>query len=304
MGRCGVLLPSFDAFRTGEPLPVMAAARQAEELGFASVWVGDHLACPAPNLDAVATAAAATAVTMRIRIGFSVLLLGLRPPAWTAKQLISLQLLSSGRLTLGVGVGGEFPDEFQAAGVPTTERGARVDEALQVLPDLLCGRRVSHRGRTLTLEVPALEPALAQPPPILIGGRGEAALRRAARCGDGWLPMWLTPERLRERRERLAELAAEQSRPAPGVTLLVGLHIDGDLSRARREADVYLRGQYGLSLSEVERWTPLGSIERVVGQLNAYRAVGVDEFVLMPLAREPLTQYERLAELIPELSSQ
>ena len=79
MTRCGVLLPSFDPFRTGEPSQVVAAARLAEELGFDAVWVGDHLACPAPGLDASVCLAAAAAVTERISLGFSVMLLGLRP---------------------------------------------------------------------------------------------------------------------------------------------------------------------------------------------------------------------------------
>ncbi len=297
MTRCGVLLPSFDPFRTGEPFDVAAAAQLAEALEFDAVWVGDHLACPAPGLDATICLASAAAATERIALGFSVMLLGLRPPAWTAKQLVSIDKLSDGRLLLGVGVGGEFPGEFAAAGVPLRERGQRVDETLQVLPDLLTGKPVSHRGATLTLDVPALEPALAKPPPILVGGRGEPALRRAARFGDAWLPMWLTPEKLGKRAELLAELAAERGRPCPELALLIGVHVDDDLEAARREAAGHLDGQYRLPLETVERWSALGSIERVLAQLQAYVAVGVQEFVLMPLASDPLRQYERLAEV-------
>ncbi|HXO07796.1 MAG TPA: LLM class flavin-dependent oxidoreductase, partial [Solirubrobacteraceae bacterium] len=104
MTRCGVLLPSFDPFRTGDRRPVVAAARLAEDLGFDGVWVGDHLACPAPGLDATTCLAAAAAVTERVTLGFSVMLVGLRSAAWTAKQLIALDALASGRLLLGVGV--------------------------------------------------------------------------------------------------------------------------------------------------------------------------------------------------------
>ncbi len=297
MTRCGVLLPSFDPFRTGEPSQVVTAARLAEELDFDAAWVGDHLACPAPGLDAVTCLAAAAAVTERISLGFSVMLLGVRATAWTAKQLISIDALSGGRLVLGVGVGGEFPEEFEAAGVPLRERGARLDETLSVLPDLLTGRPVDHDGATLALRIPPLEPAMAAPPRILVGGRGEAALRRAARFGDAWLPMWLTPERLAQRAGRLAELAAEQGRPTPELALLVGVHVDDDLGRARREAAAHIHGQYRLPLEVVERWSALGSIERVLAYLEAHVAAGVDELVLMPLGREPLRQYERLAEV-------
>jgi probable F420-dependent oxidoreductase len=304
MTSCGVLLPSFDPFRAGEPLPVLRAARLAEQLEFDAVWVGDHLACPAPGLDATISLTAAAAVTERIMLGFSVMLLGLRPPAWTAKQLIAIDTLSGGRLRLGVGVGGEFPAEFTAAGVPLHERGARVDEALQVLPGLLTGKPVVHVGQTLKLDVPALEPALDRPPPIFVGGRGEPALRRAARFGDAWLPMWLTPEKLARRAERLAELAADHGRPCPTLALLVGVHVDDDLEIARREAAGHLNGQYRLPLEAVERWTALGSIERVLTYLHEHVAAGVRELVLMPLATHPLRQYERLAEVSSRLRAE
>ncbi len=153
----------------------------------------------------------------------------------------------------------------------------------------------------MTLDVPALEPALAKPPPILIGGRGEPALRRAARFGDAWLPMWLTPEKLAQRALRLAELADEHDRACPKLALLVGVHVDDDLERARREADGHLRGQYRMGLEDVERWTALGSIERVLAFLQAHLEAGVQELVLMPLGREPVGQYERLAEVSSRL---
>lgn len=304
MVGCGVLLPTFDPFRHGD-LPLLAAARRAQELGFDSAWVGDHLACPAPNLDGPTSLAAAAAVTTEIALGFSILLLGLRSPAWTAKQLITLQMLSGGRVTVGVGVGGEFPPEFAAAGVAVSRRGAQLDQALTVLPDLLTGRSatIPGDGRSRALEIPALQPALPRVPRLLVGGRGEAALQRVARHADGWLPMWLTPRRLAERLERLHELAAGQGRARPSVTLLVGVHAGTDEARARREADRHLQGQYGLRLSAVEHWTPLGRIERVVEQLREYVAVGVSEFILFPLASDPLTQFEPLAEIRAHLRS-
>lgn len=295
--RCGVLLPNFDAIGTGATPPVIAAAGLAEELGFDAAWVGDHLACPAPGLDAPACLAAAAAVTRRIDLGFSVMLLGLRAPAWAAKQLSSIDALSGGRLLLGVGVGGEFPEEFAAAGVPVRQRGARLDESLAILPDLLCGRPVAHNGRTLSVTAPALLPAMAVPPPLYVGGRGEPALRRAAHFGDRWLPMWLTPERIAERRERLAELAEAERRPVPGTALLIGVRIDDDRGRAEREAEAHIRGQYGMELEAIERWTLLGSVDGAVEELHAYRQAGVQEFLLMVLGSEPLRQYERLAEV-------
>jgi probable F420-dependent oxidoreductase len=295
--RVGVLLPNFDAGGSGRPLPIVPAARLAEELGFSAAWVGDHLACPAPGLDAPSCLAAAAAVTERIRLGLSVMLLGLRAPAWAAKILATIDHLSSGRLVLGVGVGGEFPAEFEAAGVPVRQRGARLDDALHVIRDLLTGEPVTYEGRTITVTAPSLQPAMASPPPIYVGGRGEAALKRAARHGDMWLPMWLTPERVAERAQVLAELAVREGRPTPGIALLIGVHIDDDRARARAEAELHIRGQYRMGLDKIEHWTLLDSVDGAVEQLEAYRQAGVDEFVFMPLGREPLTQYERLAEV-------
>jgi alkanesulfonate monooxygenase SsuD/methylene tetrahydromethanopterin reductase-like flavin-dependent oxidoreductase (luciferase family) len=301
--RVGVLLPTFDPYRQAGPRPLVAAARLAEELGFDGVWAGDHLVCRAPVLDAPAALAAAAAVTERVTLGFSVLLLGLRPPAWAAKQLATIDALAPGRLAVGVGVGGEHPEEFVAAGVTVHDRGARLDDALRVLPGLLAGRPQRHVGRVLDVDVPALAPAVSRMPPILVGGRGEPALRRAARFGDAWLPMWLAPDALAARRERLHELAAEHGRPAPTITLLVLVRVQDDPAGAREHAAAHLRGQYDLPLDVVERWAALGPAEHVAGVLRAALAAGVDDLVLMPLGPDPLEQYERLRGVVDLLGT-
>ncbi len=299
--RFGVLLPTFDPVHTGQVPPVVDAARLAEDLGFDGAWVGDHLWGHAPWLDATAALAAAAAVTNHLKLGFSVMLLALRPPAWAAKQIQTIDALSGQRLTVGVGVGGEYPEEFEAAGVAVDQRGKRVDEALSVLPDLLLGRRVDYDGDTLAVHASPLAPAMARPPRILIGGRGDVALRRTVRFGDGWLPMWLSPEQLIERGARLRELAAASGRPAPSITLLILVHVDDDLERSRQEASAHLEGQYKLPLHVVERWAALGPPDHVAEQLHAYLDAGVDELILMTLGSAPLVQYERLADVCATL---
>ncbi len=309
--RVGVLLPTFDATHTARTPPVIAGAKLIEELGFDGAWVGDHLACPAPLLDAMGCLTAAAAVTERINLGFSVLLAGLRPPAWTAKQLVTLDALApGGRLRLGVGVGGEFPEEFAAAGVPLARRGRRVDETLEVLPDLLAGRPVSFQGSVIQVEVKAphatgagLSPAISTMPPIYTAGRGEPALQRAARYADFWMPMWLSPDSITKRVDTLEELASAAGRPRPRLASLILVHADADLDRARREAEIHLRGQYGMGLERVEHWTGLGPAEAITEKLAAYVAVGVEEFILMPLGGDPLTQIDRLAEVRTQLEA-
>lgn len=284
MTSWGVLLPTFDPLRRDEPYAVAEAARLAEQAGYDSIWAGDHLKCPAPVLDASSCLAAAAAVTTRARLGFSVMLLGMRPLAWAAKQIATLQHLSGGRLRLGVGVGGEFPQEYEAAEVPLARRGARLDRALELLPRFL------EPGNEHSLEPPA------PMPPVLVGGRSDRAVERAARFGDAWLPMWISPETLAQRGERLAELAQQHGRPAPSLSLLVLAHVDSDHERAREQAGAHLRGQYGMALERVERWTAVGSAETVAAFLEPYTQVGVGEILLLPLGARPLEQIERLAE--------
>jgi alkanesulfonate monooxygenase SsuD/methylene tetrahydromethanopterin reductase-like flavin-dependent oxidoreductase (luciferase family) len=291
MTNWGVLLPTFDPLRRGEQFPVAQAAQLAEQSGFASVWVGDHLKCPAPVLDAPTCLAVAAAVTTRVQLGFSVMLLGARPLAWAAKQIATLQLLSDNRLRLGVGVGGEFPQEYEAAEIPLAHRGARLDRALELLPQFLAAG-TEH----------SLEPS-APTPPVLVGGRSDRAIERAARFGDAWLPMWISPETLAQRGERLAELARSNQRPTPGISLLVLAQVDEDAARARSEAAAHLHGQYGMPLDRVERWTAFGGAEQVAEFLEPYTRAGVSEILLLPLGSRPLEQVARLAETVRRIGS-
>jgi alkanesulfonate monooxygenase SsuD/methylene tetrahydromethanopterin reductase-like flavin-dependent oxidoreductase (luciferase family) len=279
----GVLLPTFDPLRLGEPFAVAEAARLAEQAGYASIWAGDHLKCPAPVLDAPTCLAVAATVTTRVQLGFSVMLLGMRPLAWAAKQLATLQHLSGNRLRLGVGVGGEFPQEYEAAEVPLARRGARLDQALTLLPQFLSPGN-EH----------SLEPS-APMPPVLVGGRSDRAVERAAQFGDAWLPMWVSPETLAQRAERLAELSEAHGRPRPGLSLLVLAHVDEDAGRARNQAEAHLRGQYGMALDRVERWTAFGPAAAVAEFLEPYTRIGVSEILLLPRGSRPLEQIERLA---------
>ncbi len=294
MSDYGVLLPTFDPMRLGRPPQVAQATRLAEQLDFASVWTGDHLACPSPVLDAPTCLATAAAVSERVKIGLSVMLLGIRPLAWTAKQLATLQLLSNGRLRLGVGIGGEFPQEYEAAGFSTRARGKLLDAALERLPQVMDGVPDGDVG--------VIEPVVGMPP-LLVGGRSDAAIRRAARFADRWLPMWVSPETLALRGQSLEQHAAEFGRPAPKLSALILFNVNAERARGREQADGHLRGQYGMPLDRVEKWTALGDAAAVAELVASYEAVGVDEFVFMPLGIEPLVQYERLAEALALLRS-
>ena len=139
--RCGIVLSGADR------AAARSQAQRAESLGFDSLWVGDHIAFHVPIPDSLAMLAFAAGVTERITLGTSVYLLPLRHPTLIAKTTATVDLLSGGRLVLGVGVGGEFPPEFEAVGVPVAERGARADEAIGVVRRLWTEDGVAHAGK-------------------------------------------------------------------------------------------------------------------------------------------------------------
>ncbi|MEU5347105.1 MULTISPECIES: LLM class flavin-dependent oxidoreductase [unclassified Streptomyces] len=272
----GVSLPT-----AGEDIPDVAeAARAAERAGFDSVWVGDHLTDGRPILESTVALAAAAAVTGRVRLGFGVLQLALRPQAWAAKQIGSLQYLSGGRLVLGVGVGGDAPLEWAAAGVPMAERGTRTDRALAALPELLAGR-----GE------PRLGPAV-QMPPVWIGGGSEAALRRAARHGDGWLAAATPPREVAAAAGRLKEYAERYERPVPRTGCVVIVAAGGSVDALAG----FLGARLGLDPERAAETAVAGEPSELAGRLARYLDAGVEQLVLIPFGADWRAQCEPLAE--------
>ncbi|WP_040795677.1 LLM class flavin-dependent oxidoreductase [Nocardia higoensis] len=214
----GVILP------TSTPDPahpilgdVRASARFAEEAGLESVWSTDHLVASAPMLDSTVTLATAAAVTDRIRIGYGVLLLALRPVAWAAKHISSLQYVSGDRLLLGIGTGNPAHGDigWRAAGASFGGRGRATDAALRILPGLISGRATTLPDGT---EV-AISPG-ATVPPLLVAGDGPRARRRAAEFADAWMAIAATPEQVETGARELRELAAGFDRPTPSITVV------------------------------------------------------------------------------------
>src|SRR3954454_23490347 len=216
--RIGVTVPNFHE-TLAERTTIEAVGRMADDLGLDSVWCNDHLALPPPRDGGGAEPAYAAAygeqrgrhiyeplivlaylaaVTRRVMLGTSVYLLPLRNPLLAARQAVSLDRLSDGRLVLGVGVGW-LEHEFAAVGVPYRERGRRTDEAIAVLKTV-CGPDGAE-----FLPKPVQRPH----PPLWIGGSSAAAVRRAARAGDAWHPSHLTVDELRK---QIPELHAECER--------------------------------------------------------------------------------------------
>ncbi|WP_030059486.1 TIGR03619 family F420-dependent LLM class oxidoreductase [Streptomyces novaecaesareae] len=202
---------------TGDGLALLRSARRAEELGFDHVAVGNRLLESGFGLDTdpfvlLATVAGATT---RLRLLTSVLVAPYYPAPVLANQAATLDVLSGGRLILGVGTGWN-PEEFAAVGVPVRERGARTDDHLAAARALWSHRPADFDGRFTTLRGARLGVAPATPggPPVWIGGHSDAALRRVLRLGDGWYGTGVDPDQLTAVRNRLRELAAEQAEQA------------------------------------------------------------------------------------------
>lgn len=295
----GVLLPTLAA--PGEPLgDVAAAARHADELGFESVWAVDQLVAGTGGalVESSVALAAAAAVTRRVRLGYGVLVVPLRPAAWVAKQVASVQHLSGGRVLLGVGVGGDRHDRsWPAVGVSRRERGARLDAALRVLPGLIAGEATElDDGRGTVVQ---LAPGVAVPP-ILVGGMAEAALVRAVEHGAGWFALPLPPPALVEARDHLAELAAARGRPVPPVTTNILVAFDADPAVPDHDGLIARLsdpdGAYGIPAEVLPSLLTTGGPAEVAAALAALGDAGAVRVVVSLVAGDWSRQAELLAE--------
>jgi probable F420-dependent oxidoreductase len=259
-------------------------AQQAEALGYDSIWAGDHISYRNPILDVVVALSTFAALTERITIGAGVVLLPLRHPSVVAKEFASLDYVSGGRVILGVGVGGEGAKDFEAVGVPVRERGARTNDAMRALRALFSGSG-TFSGRFFSFADIEIEPAPAQPggPPLWVGGRSEAAIRRAATLGDGWIPLWVSPERLAAGYEQLPE-HVERAVALPA-------HVG-----EKRHLHGHLRRRYSGDFSEhvVDRYCIAGSPEECAARLREYVDAGARHIVFNVCEPEDV---ERLREV-------
>lgn len=285
-------------------------AGYAESLGFDALWIGEHIAFHIPTFDALTAMAAVAARTTRIGIGVAAILLPLRPAAAIAKAAATLDILSAGRLRLGVGVGGEYPKEFEAVGVPLAQRGQRADEAIAVLRALWAPGPASFQGRFIQFTDVQMEPKPVQPggPPILVGGRSERAIRRAATLGDGFMPYMYTPVQYAEARQRLQHYghAAGRAPAALSMPLYQFIYTTARHDTAREMLTQRLQDAYRQPFTHlVPKYCTYGTPSACRASLQAYLAAGVREFILAPPVTSPWEFRQQLdiyaTEIIPGL---
>jgi probable F420-dependent oxidoreductase len=266
---------------------VAAEARAAEDAGFDGVATGEHLFFHGPVSNAFVSLAAAAGATARIRLLSSLTLLPIYPAALAAKLATTLDQVSCGRFDLGVGVGGEHPPEFVAAGVEVGDRGARADEALELLRLLWAGGDVDFEGRFARVPGLQLQPGPVQPggPPIWLGGRRPAAIRRAGRFADVWMPYMYSPEQLAESLQTV-HTEAEQRGRGPGAVrgaIFCWGHVAEDAASARRAAVETVSAVYQQDFERLaDRYLLHGDPARVISRAHEYAEAGAETLVFSP----------------------
>ncbi|MEV6879902.1 LLM class flavin-dependent oxidoreductase [Amycolatopsis sp. NPDC051128] len=305
MTNYGLVVPTYqpilDAGRTAPEL--VATAVEAERLGLDSVWVGDTLA-RAP-LDALSVLSAFAARTSRVTLGTSALLPALRNPLLTANQLLSIDLLSSGRLTVAVGAGfaGRSEPEFAFAGVPWERRRARLDDIVALWRDIWRGATSFH-GSVLHYDSLPSFPAPARPggPPVWLAAYTPGALERVGRLYDGWLPYPPDPADYGSGLARIRSSAVRPVTPALFATVLV----EDDPVLGRQLLEEYCQRNYGMPADFVQgiQMQVTGSASEVAARLREYE--GVEHFLLRIASTEPKVfdeQLPRVAEVVELLRS-
>ncbi len=260
---------------------------RVEATGIDRLFTGDHVTfSDGRGFDGLLNATAVAVASRRLTVQTAVYLLPLRHPVPVARQVASLAALAPGRLVFGVGLGGEDPAELRACGVDPATRGRRMDEGLAVLRPLLAGTEVTNHGAFFRLDQVRIQPAPEPWVPIVIGGRSDAALRRVARYGDGWLGLWVSPGRYADAIGLIGKYAADEGRSVTGWQH--GMHVWCGLGDSATTARSRLAGVmeafYRTPFGKFERYCPCGTPAEVAAGLRPYLDAGCRSFNLIPVA--------------------
>jgi probable F420-dependent oxidoreductase len=301
--RLGISLPvSFPDERLDHAY-VRDYVRQAEAMGFDDGWLTEAILNPNFYLEPITYLSYLAAITERIRLGVAVVILNTRNPVQLAKALATVDQLSKGRMTLGVGLGAST-QHYAAFGVPTERRVARFEEAIEVMKALWTEERATVRGEIWRLEGARMQPKPVQKPhiPVIFGGHAEPAMRRAVRMGDGWMAAGSTStEQSLESLKQIRGYLKEAGRDESGFMLSKRIYIavDDNEAAAREKLSAALSYQYGgTDQSKVGlAATPSRAVE-VLGKL---REAGAQHVLVNP-CYEHRKQMELLAaKVVPQL---
>ena len=278
-----------------------AVCRGAEQLGADALWACDHLFWHGPSLECMVALAIAATATERSVLGTSVLQLPLRQAPAVAKQAATLQTLTQGRIILGVGVG-SHQGEYEQAGIDYASRGRQLDAGIAELRRSWATGQGPTTGDTGSVAEQRYRQLPGPPPvPVWVGGSSEAALRRAARMADGWMPLYLKPPEYGDALDRLAKEVERAGRDAGAVTasIVLFVSIDDDPEAGRHRGTRWMSAFYGIPSKAFDRHLVFGTAGEVADVISAYRRAGAEHVGVYVTDDQPLEQFERLVSALP-----
>jgi alkanesulfonate monooxygenase SsuD/methylene tetrahydromethanopterin reductase-like flavin-dependent oxidoreductase (luciferase family) len=284
----------------GSPTTRRRILDQIAQIGIDHVCVGDHVSFQVgAGMDALINAAALLTYYRELPCYVALYLLPLRHPVPVARQLASIAELAPGRLTLGVGIGGEDRHEVEVCGVDPSTRGRRMDECLTILRGLADGEAVSFEGEFFSLRDAVIVPAPSPAIPLIVGGRSHAAVRRAARFGDGWVAIWVSPQRVRSAAEQIAEHAARAGRDPDAFehALNVWCGFGTSHESARKPLAAAMQSFYRMPFEPFERYSPHGTPQDVAAFLHEYVEAGCTVFNLIGCSEDQEAAVAAVGEL-------
>lgn len=297
--RCGIGLAGFPFEGPGD---FWRWIELCERHDVDSFWQSDRLVSRDPQLESMSTMAALAGGTSRMKFGMNVTVVTYREPLLLAKQCATIDFLSNGRLLPAFGVGPAVAPEWEAMQIPPERRGARADEALEVMRRLWSEESVSFEGEFYTYRDASISPRPLQDPlPLWIGGASEAAIRRTVALGTGWVAGIQTPEQVGPVVHRIQQLAAEAGRPldpehfGAGISYRFGSVDDPVIQRTLKG---FKRFQPGL---DPEAFFAVGGAEAVLARIEDYRRAGIFKFVLRPMAGGAEDMMEQTRRLLEEV---
>ena len=269
------------------------------DTGIDHVFFADHVSFRVGHgHDGMVVAAGVANLHPTLGIYIGVYLLPLRHPIPVARQLANLAEMAPGRISFGVGVGGDDRHEVEICGVDPRSRGRRTDESLDILQRLLAGETVDHSGEFFNFEQARIIPTPDPPIPVYVGGRADAALRRAGKYADGWLGIWCSSDRYAESiaiYNQAAEDAQRDVQADHGIQLWVG--VGKDRTEAASFVGPAMEGFYRVPFEKFSRYTPHGTVDDIVDFLAPYLEAGCRHFNLTPVASTAEAGIEVIGEV-------
>ncbi len=296
--RVGLFPPVAQLDLDAQTLRAMLAHVARE--GVDHLCVGDHVSFfVGAGSDGLITATSLLAAQTELPVYVGLYLLPLRHPVPVARQLATIAQLAPGRLTLGVGIGGEDRHEIEVCGVDPRTRGRRTDECLYVLRGLADGTPVTFDGEFFALNDALIVPAPTPPIPLIVGGRSDAAVSRAARLGDGWLGIWVSPRRFANVCDQISQEAANAGRDPGGFEHALNVWCGFGRTReaARERLAARMQAFYQMPFEPFERYSPYGTPEHVAEFLAPYIEAGCSAFNVIPCAGDDDSAITAVGEL-------